>query len=746
MNQLWNSIIFPILRRTKAKNIVEIGSGNIILTKNILEYAISNNSHLIIVDPILDYDEFKEENSDQIEFYPELSLNRLPFLEDYDTILIDGDHNWYTVYNELKIIEEKFKNKQFPLIFITGLGWPRARNDQYNNPENIPASHRQPYTKTEKSLKKNYGLTSDKFTAINGNNPKNGVLTALEDFIKESSLDLSFKNINAFSGLGILYIKNNKMDNIVENVIETSNISNLLEEEIVNLKIKIHESKIQNNELQRNLNENNRIGSESAQTETQMSMNKTRLNTVETELKDKKTQLESLNQKILIKESNDVQVKKLLNKLDKIETNYLEIRYDKNYDRSYSQRITSKFTILNILLNRNKGLKNALANIKGYYSIKKNNLFDVGYYLKNNKDVMVPGKDPFIHYLYHGYKENRNPNPKFSFKYYLTTYEDARKSDLDPLIHYSLYGIKDKRRTNIKIAIKIPVPTWKIVNEWGDYHFAMGLKKEFERKGCEVIIQVVQEWYDNSDDDCDVVLVLRGIQKYRPKSHHFNIMWNISHPDEIDIDEYNQYDYVLIASEIWAEKIKKSVDVPVETMLQCCDPELFYPEHSNEYKHDILFVGNSRRVFRKIIKDLMPTDKSLAVYGANWEDFIDEKYIKGTHVPNKELRKAYSSCKILLNDHWDDMREKGFISNRIFDGFASGALIISDHIKGADNVFDETLIIYDTPDELNNLIDKYLNNKELRHEKVEIMRNFVIEHHTFQNRAEFMLKIIKSNI
>ena len=139
MNQLWNSIICPILRCINAKNIVEIGSGNIILTKKILEYVISNDSHLIIVDPILDFNEFKEENSDQIEFYPELSLNRLPFLEDYDTILIDGDHNWYTVYNELKIIEEKFKNKQFPLIFINGTGWPSARRDIYNNPENIPS-------------------------------------------------------------------------------------------------------------------------------------------------------------------------------------------------------------------------------------------------------------------------------------------------------------------------------------------------------------------------------------------------------------------------------------------------------------------------------------------------------------------------------------------------------------------------------------------------------------------------------
>jgi spore maturation protein CgeB len=120
----------------------------------------------------------------------------------------------------------------------------------------------------------------------------------------------------------------------------------------------------------------------------------------------------------------------------------------------------------------------------------------------------------------------------------------------------------------------------------------------------------------------------------------------------------------------------------VEALIQCTDPELFYPDFSEEYEHELLFVGNSRKVYRKIIKDLIPTDKDLAVYGTNWEKFIDKRYIKGQHIPHTELRKAYSSCKILLNDHWDDMREKGFISNRIFDGLASGALIISDQVEG----------------------------------------------------------------
>jgi Glycosyl transferases group 1/Methyltransferase domain len=764
MNRLWKALIRPILEEINAKYIVEIGSDLGVNTKNILKYCVDNDAHLTAIDPFpkFDVEEFKAEYGDKFEIYTELSLNRLPLIKDYDAILIDGDHNWYTVYNELKIIEGYFKDKKFPIIFLHDMGWPYARRDLYYNPDNIPSQHRQPYKKLgiypdQNSLIENGGLNSHLNNALTENDPHNGILTALEDFIKESDLEFSFEHINAFHGLGILYVKDDVTDKIVKKTIESADIVGLLDKERNEQIITNNESRIKNTELKRNLkkstttlgllkDELDQTENKLDQTENILKITGNRLNMVETDLNEKESQLESINQQIKIIESNEILVRKLRKKLDIIETNYLEMRYHKNYDRSFTQRLSSKFTILYLLLKGKGGIKNKLTNIKGYRSIKKNNLFDVGYYLKNNKDVMLTGKDPFLHYLYQGFKENRNPNPQFSSNYYLINYPDVKKSNLNPLIHYSLYGIEDGRKTKIKIAIKIPVPNWKTANEWGDYHFALSLQKEFEKKGCEVIIQILNEWYNGDDEDCDVVLVLRGIQKYRPNSHHFNIMWNISHPDEIDIDEYNQYDYVLIASEIWAEKIKKLADVPVGTMLQCCDPELFYPESSKDYEHEILFVGNSRKVFRKIIKDLIPTDKSLSVYGTNWDDLIDEKYIMGDHVPNKELRKAYSSCEILLNDHWEDMREKGFISNRLFDGFASGALIISDKVEGAEAVFGEALITYDTREELKDLIDLYLNDKKLSRKKVESTRKNVIENHTFQNRAEYVLDIINSNL
>ncbi len=341
-------------------------------------------------------------------------------------------------------------------------------------------------------------------------------------------------------------------------------------------------------------------------------------------------------------------------------------------------------------------------------------------------------------------------------EYYMEN-EDARLAKVKELQEFVLENHTYDVRANTlkealkqyflktKIAIKIPAPDWETVHEWGDYHVALGLKKEFERKDCDVLLQILPEWDNDEDSHCDVVIVLRGLSRYTPKPRHFNIMWNISHPDEVSIEEYNQYDYVLIASEIWAEKIKEEVEVPVDAMLQCTDPELFYPDPSEEYEHDLLFVGNSRKVFRKIIKDLLPTSYDLAVYGKDWDKLIDAKYIKGDHIPNGELRKAYSSCKILLNDHWDDMREKGFISNRLFDGFAAGAFIISDKVRGVEDVFGDALVTYEDSDELHQLIDNYLDNPEKRIENSSNGKKLVISQYTYQKHVELILRFIRIN-
>lgn len=149
--------------------------------------------------------------------------------------------------------------------------------------------------------------------------------------------------------------------------------------------------------------------------------------------------------KLLIRNEN-INSKKYL-QIEKL-NNLLEKQLQITYKKTLHQRLFSKFPRLNILFNRNNtGIKNVYMNIKGYNEIKKNDLFDIDYYLKNNSDVRLSGTDPIIHYIYHGFKEGRNPNPEFDGLYYQEKYDDVKKSQINPLVHYSIFGIKEGRKT-----------------------------------------------------------------------------------------------------------------------------------------------------------------------------------------------------------------------------------------------------------------------------------------------------------
>ena len=191
MHRFWKEIVLPITEKIKPKHIVEIGVNTGINTLNILKYCEKNNAHLSSIDPLPNFDFVKisEEYSEKFKFYKDLSLNILYMLDDFDMVLIDGNSNGYKVYNELKLIEKKNEN-EFPIIFLH---------------------------ETEK-------------LDINNENEEDDISAAIKNFIDESSLELCFYNvIPTFNGLGILYLKNPHIENILKNTINYQTIIENLE-------------------------------------------------------------------------------------------------------------------------------------------------------------------------------------------------------------------------------------------------------------------------------------------------------------------------------------------------------------------------------------------------------------------------------------------------------------------------------------------------------------------------------------
>lgn len=142
-------------------------------------------------------------------------------------------------------------------------------------------------------------------------------------------------------------------------------------------------------------------------------------------------------------EKREEDFKEIESKLNEVHKNELQ----PNKDRPFIHQLISKFPSLYIILKNKNDIKSVFTNIKGYNVIKKNNLVDISYYLKDNGDIKESGIDPLIHYIYYGFKEGRNPNSEFDGDYYLKKYEDVQKSNLNPLVHYSLYGIYEGRKT-----------------------------------------------------------------------------------------------------------------------------------------------------------------------------------------------------------------------------------------------------------------------------------------------------------
>lgn len=102
------------------------------------------------------------------------------------------------------------------------------------------------------------------------------------------------------------------------------------------------------------------------------------------------------------------------------------------------------------ILKEKGNLKKALKMYKASKKIKQLDLFDEDFYLKKYPNIKNAKISPLNHYLYHGFKENKQPGKLFDNNYYLKKYKDVKNSGENPLVHYVLHGRKEGREINNK--------------------------------------------------------------------------------------------------------------------------------------------------------------------------------------------------------------------------------------------------------------------------------------------------------
>jgi O-antigen biosynthesis protein len=211
MHRLWETIVKPTLDALRPKVIVEIGAEKGDHSRKLLDHFDGVVLHVIDPEPQFDVEEWQREYGDRLVVHRELSLDALPKIEPAQAILIDGDHNWFTVHSELEMVDAmaRKRRRQPPVFLVHDIGWPYGRRDLYYDPTQIPSDFRHPFERRgilpgEAGLAEAGGLNAHLDNAIDEGGERNGVLTAIEDFIEETSNRYQLVEVTGAHGIGIV--------------------------------------------------------------------------------------------------------------------------------------------------------------------------------------------------------------------------------------------------------------------------------------------------------------------------------------------------------------------------------------------------------------------------------------------------------------------------------------------------------------------------------------------------------------
>ncbi|HEX6687806.1 MAG TPA: sulfotransferase [Solirubrobacterales bacterium] len=214
MLPFWDAVLHPFLAALDAGPIIEIGAATGETTAKLAELAAERDLVLHSVDPAPEFDVtgFEKRFGRHFQFHREKSHDALERLEPAAAVLIDGDHNWYTVHGELVRLERiaARHGRPFPLTMLHDVEWPYARRDMYYDPEAIPPEWRKPWDRRGIGWGRplleegGRGVNAQLANAIEEGGPRNGVLTAVEDFLEESHAPPELRIVHGGAGIGVL--------------------------------------------------------------------------------------------------------------------------------------------------------------------------------------------------------------------------------------------------------------------------------------------------------------------------------------------------------------------------------------------------------------------------------------------------------------------------------------------------------------------------------------------------------------
>jgi spore maturation protein CgeB len=221
------------------------------------------------------------------------------------------------------------------------------------------------------------------------------------------------------------------------------------------------------------------------------------------------------------------------------------------------------------------------------------------------------------------------------------------------------------------------------------------------------------------------------------------------------LNNINEYDDFFVFDPYYVKELKEKGQSKSHYLPCCTNVDLYkeqIPIKIRKYKQDISFIGTYQTRRKEILNSI--NDRDMKIWGYHWDKLNDVSPLKNNVVDEtlhgtknidhtKKICKIFNQTKINMNVHYDHSIES--VNIRTFDVPATKSFLLTDHFKELKNLFKlkKEMISYQNYEELNELIDYYVDNKNERDKLALAGYKRVLKEHDVVHRMKTLLKTIK---
>ena len=286
----------------------------------------------------------------------------------------------------------------------------------------------------------------------------------------------------------------------------------------------------------------------------------------------------------------------------------------------------------------------------------------------------------------------------------------------------------------------------------GDFFLADDLKQGLQKLGYKVEYRFRENYEDLKLGDIGNVIYFKGYYNFEhlpdaeDKNDGRKRVLYLYYVEGLKPEILSEVDVVACASKKFIKEMVTPAGVAATYIPQFTNPDRFKPSAKEADKaYPVLFVGSDHTGFgRQSVDYAVLAGANLSVFGKFWEKSLQPDVLKGNFIENNELYRYYASADIVLNDHREDMRYYGFISNRIFDVTASGGFILTDYLPEIEEVYGDSVATYKDYYEFKEKLEYYLAHPEERAEMVKRAREITLKNFSNLKIAEMFDALFKN--